>query len=182
VTFLLDANVLLDFQNAGELPALVQAAQRVDMAIAEEVYEEVTHPKAGHSPELIGKKRQAKLALDAGWIRTIEILPGSESAILKQQLLAGHQTLKDKDRGEAASIAIAASDAGLLFVTGDKTAVLWALNELFHSGERVMRVPVFVRTLFDRGALPGAVVKRVAERAAGHGVPPSWWASWLGGL
>ncbi len=99
-----------------------------------------------------------------------------------QSLLAPLQTIKEKDQGEAASIAIAVSDPRLLFVTGDKTAVLWALNELFHTGERVMRVPIFVRTLFDRGALDVHTVRGVAERAASHGAAPSWWARWVAGL
>jgi hypothetical protein len=70
----------------------------------------------------------------------------------------------------------------LLFVTGDKTAVLWALNELFHKGERVMRVPIFVRTLFEHAALDRDAVRGVAERAASHGAVPSWWASWMAAL
>jgi hypothetical protein len=45
-----------------------------------------------------------------------------------------------------------------------------------------MRVPVFVRLLFERGALSASVVRQVAERAASHGAIPSWWASWLAGL
>ena len=97
-----------------------------------------------------------------------------------QALLSRLRT--NKDQGEAASIALAAGDAGLLFVTGDKTAVLWALNELFHTGERVMRVPVFVRTLLGRGALDASTVKGVADRATSHGAVPSWWASWMMGL
>ncbi|WP_437276345.1 hypothetical protein WME90_34570 [Sorangium sp. So ce375] len=182
MTFLLDANVLVDFQNAQLLSALVDAAQTLDMAVAEKVFDEVTLPKPDDSSDLVGKKRQAAAALDGARIRKIEILPGTQEATLMQALLAPLQTVKEKDQGEAASIAIAASDAGLLFVTGDKTAVLWALNELFHTGERVMRVPVFIRTLFLRGALPASAVKQVAARAASHGAVPSWWQSWLAAL
>jgi hypothetical protein len=182
VTFLLDANVFLDFQNSGLLPALVQAAQRVDMAVAEKVLDEVTLPRADDSSDLVGKKRQAAAALRGARIAKIEILPGTLEATLMQALLAPLQTVREKDHGEAASVAIAAGDAGLLFVTGDKTAVLWALNELYHTGERVMRVPVFIRTLFDRGALPANAVKGVAMRGASHGAVPSWWASWVAAL
>ncbi len=57
MTFLLDANVLLDFQNAALLPALVEAAQGVDMAIAEKVFDEVTLRRTGDSSDLVGKKR-----------------------------------------------------------------------------------------------------------------------------
>jgi hypothetical protein len=182
VTFLLDANVLLDFQNASLLPALVEAAQVVDMAIAEKVFDEVTLPKVDDSSDLVRKKKQAALALRDSPIAKIEILPGTPESALMQALLAPLQTIKEKDHGEAASIAIAATDANLLFVTGDKTAVLWALNELFHKGERVMRVPVFVRTLFERDALDLTTLKGVAERAVSHGAIPSWWASWMAAL
>jgi hypothetical protein len=178
VTFLLDANVLVDFQNASLLPALVKAAQVIDMAVAEQVFDEVTLPKADDSSDLVGKKRQAAIALRGSRIAQVEILPGTPEAVLMQALLAPFQTIK-KDHGEAASIALAASDPSLLFVTGDKTAVLWALNELFHTGERVMRVPIFVRTLFERGVLDLTTLKGVAERAASHGAVPSWWASWM---
>ena len=182
MTFLLDANVFLDFQNGGLLPELVTAAQVVDMAVAEQVFDEVTLPKPGDSSALVGKKRQAALVLREARINKLEIAPATPEAELMQSLLAPLQTLKNKDQGEAASIAIAARDPSLLFVTGDKTAVLWALNELFHKGERVMRVPVFVRTLFESKALDRATVRGIAERASCHGAVPSWWASWLATL
>lgn len=182
MTFLLDANVLLDFQNAALLPALVGAAQVVDLAVAEQVFDEVTLPKANDSSDLIGKKRQAAHALREARIAKIEIIPGTREAELMQALLAPLQPLNEKDHGEAASIAIASSNADLLFVTGDKTAVLWALNELFHKGERVMRVPIFVRTLLERAALDASTVRGVAARAASHGAIPTWWASWVATL
>lgn len=180
--FLLDTNVLLDFQNSELLPSLVRAAQTLEMAVAEKVFDEVTLPKADDSSDLVGKKRRAAAALDGARITRIEILPGTREATLMQTLLAPLQTVREKDQGEAASIAIAVSNPSLLFVTGDKTAILWALNELFHTGERVMRVPIFVRTLFDRGALDANAARQVATKAASHGAIPSWWQSWLGAL
>lgn len=182
MTFLLDANVFLDFQNAELLPELVAAAHVVDMAVAEKVFDEVTLPKSGDSSALVGKKRQAALALRGARINKIEIVPGTLEAELMQSLLAPFQGTKDKDQGEAASIAVAAGDLTLLFVTGDRTAVLWALNELFHKGERVMRVPIFIRRLFEHRALDKETVKGVAIRAASHGAIPSWWSSWMAAL
>ncbi len=182
MTFLLDANVFLDFQNAELLPELVAAAHVVDMAVAEKVFDEVTLPKAGDSSDLIGKKKRATLALRDAPITKIEIIPGTREAELMQALLASVSGTKDKDQGEAASIAVATSDPALLFVTGDKAAVLVALNELFHTGERVMRVPIFIRTLFEREALARETVKGIAIRAASHGAIPSWWSSWIGAL
>lgn len=180
--FLLDTNVLLDFQNAGILSALVNAAQTVDMAVAEEVFDEVTLPKQDDSGALVGNKRQAAAALASARIEKLEIIPGTREAALKQALLAPLQTVREKDQGEAASIALAAGDPTLLFVTGDRIAVLWALNELFHTGERVMRVPVFVRALLERRALTANDVRQVAAYAASHSATPSWWSSWLGNL
>ena len=55
VTFLLDANVFLDFQNSGVLPELAQASHAVEMAVAEKVFDEVTLCKAGDSSTLVGK-------------------------------------------------------------------------------------------------------------------------------
>lgn len=182
MTFLLDANVLVDFQAAGLLPALAAASRVVDIAVAEKVFDEVTLAEFGDSSDRVGKKRQAAIALRGARITKIEIVPGTREAELMQTLLGPVNTLKHKDHGEAASIAVAASDDDLLFVTGDKNAVLWALNELFGKGERVMRVPIFVRTLFDRNALDRTTVKGVAERAVSHSVVPSWWASWVAAL
>ena len=182
MTFLLDANVLLDFQNAGLLPELAAASQVVDMAVAEKVFDEVTLTKSGDTPNLVGKKKQAAAILRSAKLTKIEIVPGTREAALMQTLLGPVNAIKDKDQGEAASIAVAASDEDLLFVTGDKTAVLWALNELFHKGERVMRVPIFARTLLERDALDSKTVQGIAERAASHGAVPSWWASWIAAL
>lgn len=115
MTFLLDTNVLLDFQNAELLPSLVQAAQTVDMAVAEKVFDEVTLPKANDSSDLIGKKKRAAEALQTARLEKIEIIPGTREATLMQALLAPLSTVREKDHGEAASIAIAASDARLLY-------------------------------------------------------------------
>lgn len=182
MTFLLDANVLVDFQSAGLLAQLAAAAEAVDMAVAEQVLDEVTLQGPGESPALVGKRREAARVLGAARIRTMEILPGTAAAVLMQALLAPVRAVDRKDQGEAASVAIAASEPDLLFVTGDKTGVLWGLNELYHSGERVMRIPMFVRTLFERGALDTTAVRSVAPQATSHGATPSWWATWVASL
>lgn len=182
MTYLLDANVLLDFQQAGALPALVNAAESSPLAVAEKVLDEVSVPKPSDSGDLIGKKRQAATILKGSRIRIVEILPQSPADALMRALLAPLKSLTDKDQGEAASVASAASDSDLVFVTGDKVAVLWGLNELFGSGERVMRVPVFVRLMHEAAALDTAAVRTVAARAASHGKVPTWWPAWLAGL
>jgi hypothetical protein len=64
--------VLLDFQRAEVLPALVKAAERVDFAVAEKVLDEVTVPKRDDSGDVVGKKRQAAkiLATRGKWMTT----------------------------------------------------------------------------------------------------------------
>lgn len=94
-------------------------------------------------------------------------------------LLGPVHSVGKKDHGEAATVAVAKTRSDLVMVTGDTAATLWALNELFHGGERVMRVPVFVRTLHELGALDAVSVRAVSERAASHAAVPTWWASWL---
>ena len=179
---LLDANVLVDFQRADLLGELVKASATVEMAVVEQVLDEVTLVREEDSSDTVGRKRKARALLTQARLQTLEILPRTPEAALLQTLLTPVNTVRRKDQGEAASVAVATGDPRLVFVTGDKTAVLWSLNELFGSGERVMRIPVFVRTLHAKDALGAVTVKRIAERAASHGVVPSWWDDWLANL
>jgi len=182
VRFLLDANVVFDFQHSGQLKALADAAGKLDLAFAEQVADEACLVRAGDSAETVGKKREADRILRGSTFSTIEILPGSPEAALMAALLSPLRNVEKKDQGEAASIAVASTDVSVVFVTGDTKAVLWALNELYGSGERVMRTPVFVRRLYDKGALSANTIARVAARVAGRGAPPTWWASWLASI
>lgn len=182
MTLLLDANVLIDFQLSGQLRQLVGAAKTVDMAIAEQVFDEITLEKQRDSTDRIGKKRSARSELDSSQIQVLEIAPGSDAAALMTTLLAPRGTASAKDQGEAASVALAKQDANLVLVSGDKGAILWALNELHGTGERVIRIPIFVRLLFEQAALDAATVRAVAEKVAGHGAQPTWWPSWIAGL
>jgi hypothetical protein len=182
VKFLLDAQLVIDFQASNALHALAKAAETVELAVVEQVFHEVTLPRAGDKSDTADKKMFAGRALAGSRLEIVELNPGTAPEPTLKALLAARLGSSKKDTGEAASIAIAKHDPSLVFVTGDKTATLWALNELFHTGERVMRVPVFVRTLHERGALAASVVRAVAERAASHGAVPTWWSSWLGGL
>lgn len=180
--FILDANALLDFQGAGLLDALVDASRHQALTIAEQVRGEVAILDPGDSSELRGKKKLMDAALQRSNIETIEILPGTPEESLMRALLGPVRAARKKDHGEAATVAVAKTRAEVVVVTGDTTASLWALNELFHGGERVMRVPVFIRTLHEVGALDAAAVKAVSERAASHGAVPTWWAAWLAGV
>jgi len=54
VIFLLDANVLVDFQRSEILPALARAASVINLAVAEEVFGEVTEPTSRDSTDATG--------------------------------------------------------------------------------------------------------------------------------
>ena len=180
MTFLLDANVFIDFQISDLLSEFVEASLVVDIVVADKVFDEVTNPKPDDSSKRVGQKRQMASVLKKARFSQIDVLPGTCEMTLMQALLPLNDA--EKDRGEAASIAVAVTNPHLVFVTGDKNATLWALNELYGTGERVTRIPVFIRALFERAALPATAVKRVAARAASHGAIPSWWNSWLATL
>jgi len=179
VTYLLDANVLIDFQNADLLPELARASYSVEIAVVEKVYFEVTRPKSDDSPQVTQKKQTAARELREAKIDRIEVTPGTDAERLMAALLAPRREAAKKDEGEAASIAVAKTAPHLVFVTRDDKATFWALNELYGTGERVMRVPVFIRTLFEQGALPASAVQRIAGQLRNIRAIPSWWDVWL---
>jgi hypothetical protein len=181
VTFLLDANVLFDFQNSAPdgLLSLVRAAASLEMAIAEQVYDEATLNEARDSDKVRSKKRAALGVLRNSAITRIEVLPGTPQQRLMSEFLTPLKLVKKKDAGEAASVAIAKSDRRYVFVTSDTTATLWALNELFGTGERVVRVHAFVRLLRERGVIDAAVVRALDGPLRQRSTLPLWWSSWL---
>src|ERR1700734_1958301 len=146
--YLLDSNVIFDFQRSGSgtdglLPALVAASANVAMALVDEGYGEVAVPPPNASSDNVGKRRSAQRLLDGSGISVVEILPRTPESALFQQLLRSPG--QSHDLGEAASIAFARyAPADLVFVTGDKNGAISALNEIHGRGESVMRVPVFV--------------------------------------
>lgn len=76
------------------------------------------------------------------------------------------------DAGEAASVALAAFDEGLVFVTTDRDAAWLGLREV---GGRVCGLAWFLRSLVEAGALalPAATAVLEKDRAPA----PSWWAA-----
>lgn len=172
--------VVADFQNAGHLPALAAASKVVPVALVEEVFSELTIASPDAKQRQRDRARQAQTELAAGDFEVFEIHPGTREQEMFS-LLRGART-SQHDRGEAASIAMASAHADLLFVTGDKNGTLSALNELSGTGERVMRVPVFVKVLFTAGALSVSDARAVAPFAASHGITPIWWDDWLRSL
>ncbi|MCU0684584.1 MAG: hypothetical protein MUF34_20450 [Polyangiaceae bacterium] len=175
--YLIDSNVIIDFQQGGRLKELVAAAKAVPLAIVEQVFTEVAVPEPGEKQARADEKRSASKSLLDGAVQVVVLQPGTPAENLYATLVKTH------GRGEAASISFALYEGpDCVFVTGDGPAAILALNELSDGTERVMRVPVLVRRLYEAGALEASVVHAVALRVISHGLEPSWWATWLAGL
>jgi len=180
--YLLDANVVIDFDQAGALSALVRQSV-VDVQVVEQVYVELCTPLDDDpSHRRSEKQRRAKL-LKSRFSTPIEILPGTHAAQVMRHLQSRKTSNNPaKDRGEAASIAAASVDRELCFVAEDTGAVRYALGELFDSGERVQRLAPFVRVLYERGAIDRAAVSGLGGLKKIREYPPSWWATWLASI
>lgn len=180
--YLLDANVVIDFDQAGALSALVRQSV-VDVQVVEQVYVELCTPLDDDpSHRRSEKQRRAKL-LKSRFSTPIEILPGTHAAQVMRHLQSRKTSNNPaKDRGEAASIAAASVDRELCFVAEDTGAVRYALGELFDSGERVQRLAPFVRVLYERGAIDRAAVSGLGGLKKIPENPPSWWATWLASI
>ncbi len=180
--YLLDANVVIDFDQAGALSALVRQSV-VDVQVVEQVYVELCTPLDDDpSHRRSEKQRRAKL-LKSRFSTPIEILPGTHAAQVMRHLQSRKTSNNPaKDRGEAASIAAASVDRELCFVAEDTGAVRYALGELFGSGERVQRLAPFVRVLYERGAIDRDAVSGLGGLKKIRENPPSWWATWLASI
>lgn len=142
------------------------------MALVEEVRQELER-KREH-----GGKAAFRKWLDTSNIHVLSMDVGSSASNTFAQLL---NPASSKDRGEQASIALAAFDDTLTFVTHDHIAQQLALRELWRPGERVLSLPVFLRRLMEQKALEDSVV---LDDIVSHAMkpPPTWWASWRAGL
>ncbi|MBN1208406.1 MAG: hypothetical protein JXB05_26335 [Myxococcaceae bacterium] len=174
MTYLLDAMIVSYFRQAGHEDALAAAAKRCSMALVDEVRRELEADRSRGG-------RPFMRWLDTSNIGVRSIAVGSPASATLAQLL--NPALPDKGRGERASIALAAHDVSLTFVTNDKNGMWIALRELWMPGERILGLAVFLRRLFEQAALmdPGVVddVISIAIEAAQR---PTWWASWRAGL
>lgn len=180
--YLLDANVVIDFDQARALSALV--TQRVvELQLVEQVYDELCTPLDDDpSHRRSEKQRRAKL-LKSRFSTPLEILPGTPAAQVMRHLQSRKRSNNPaKDRGEAASIAAASVDRELCFVAEDTGAVRYALGELFDSGERVQRLAPFARLLHKAGLLDRGAMMRLASLPVIRENPPSWWATWLASI
>lgn len=174
--FLPDAGILIRVQRAGHLPALAAAAATAPMALAQEVYDELTKPRQGKHALLA---KQAKQILDGSQIQLRSVQLGSPAATSFTRL-RGNKTNVVADRGECASVALAIHDPTLRFVTIDRSMTFTALNEL---PGRVLTLHRFLRELVEGTHLARQAARDIADtvRPQGgmHAPEPEWWAAWI---
>lgn len=173
IRYLLGANVIIPFQQAGRLADLVTAAGQVAMAIVDDVFDELTLPKKPTEPQTKWMV-DAERALRGSAVAHIPVFAGSEEDNVRTALKAS------VDAGEAASIAVASRRTDLVFVTEDVRAVQGKprlYRELPGETGRIMGMHAFLRVLVERGALSAASCKAIASvRALDE---PLWWANWF---
>jgi hypothetical protein len=99
--YLLDTNVVVVFQKAAHLRALVAAASTVSMAMVDDVYDELTLPKPGRAEK--AEMREAASVLGGSAIGVEEILVSSPEDDVRTNLRARG----NPGPGEAASVAFA---------------------------------------------------------------------------
>ncbi len=169
MTYLLDAMVVAFFQRAGREAELAEAATRCQIAIVEEVRAELQNHKSYGGSKF-------RSWLDSSGIRVWPILLGSPEATLLAHLVGTASAAHNQ--GERASIALAASNTELTFVTHDKGGMWLALREIWAPGDRILGVPVFLRRLFTTGAITEVEVLDDVMAQVDKAHWPSWWASW----
>ena len=179
MTFLLDTNVVSYFLQVGRERELAEAARICPMALVDEVFRELKvdpHRGGRTFTHWFGASKISVLPIEVG-------SPASMTFARLRDLRPPNSNLPppNKDRGERASIALAASDLSLTFVAHDKNAMWIALREIWEPGERLVGVPVFLRRLFAASALSEPVI---ADEIIAQIKPaqPTGWAEWRSGL
>lgn len=171
MTYLLDTNVVLYFLQAQRETKLANAAKRCSMALVDEARKEIEKGK-DHG----GKS--FRRWFDASGIQSIAIELGTPAHATLAALVGPAPAVKHL--GERASIALAAWEPSLTFVTNDKNGLLLALREIWMPGERVLGFAVFLRRLFEQSALedPQVLYDVMAVSNTPPQNTPTWWASW----
>jgi hypothetical protein len=176
--YLLDTGIVLIFQKTGHLEALTLATRTVNILLVEEVYDEVTEPRNDKHKEAASA---AKTTLDDSDAEVVSILLGSPVADTYSALRGGKQSAT-ANVGESASIAYAAHNRDVVFVTNDRAASFLALRELrgrtmtFHT----------LTVLVDDRAMVRHRAKEVVDAIPGvkdlWAVRPLWWDDWVLGV
>jgi hypothetical protein len=173
VICLLDTMIVSYFLEAGAEEQLAAAAKTVPMAIAEDVRRELRNDAVRG-----GKAFEKWLATSNIEVRAIPV--GSVASSTLHELLKPNP---GQGLGERASIALAAADATLTFVTHDKGALWIAVREIWAAGERVLGLAPFLRRLFEGSALTDLdTVEEIMSLAyKGAAQWPTWWPTWRAG-
>lgn len=172
MTYLLDTMIVSYFLQAGRKDELARAAKRCSVALVEEVRRELEVDKK-HGGSAF------KTWLGSSNIAVRSLAVGGAAANTYSAL-----RITKAGEGERASIALAASDKTLTFVTHDRKALLLALRELWMPGERILSLQVFLRRLFEQGALdnPDVLDEIISIPKTLLAQRPTWWASWRAAL
>src|SRR5690606_32628106 len=128
VTWLLDACVLVRAEDAGRLDELLSAAARVPCAMVREVYEEVTQPRS-RRPEVAVRASASKKKIDASSVEVRDVPVLSPAGRRYASFRRGRATANDA--GEAASVALGATEHGFVFVTAEKGAAWLGVREAY---------------------------------------------------
>lgn len=172
MSYLLDTMIVSYFFQLGRTVELAAAAKHLPMVLVDEVRLELERENKWGT----GFKRW--LVTSNIEVRSI-VVGTDESNTLNQLMPAG---ASGKDVGERASIALAAHDPSLTFVTHDKNGMWIALREFWRPGDRILGLAPFLRQLFESGALTEPSVLDDILALVGTSARPTWWASWRAGL
>lgn len=172
MSYLLDAMIVSYFFQVGRKEEFAAAAKLVPMMLVGEVRRELEQEQSWGAA--------FKKWLGTSNVEVRSIVVGTPAAETLKQLVPGGTA--GKDVGERASIALAAHDSSLTFVTHDKAGMWIALREIWRPGERVLGLAPFLRQIFEQGALTDPVVLDEIVALVGSSARPSWWASWRAGL
>lgn len=169
MTYLLDANVVSYFLQVRRENDLAVAAHTIPCAILDEVRQELENDRL--------RGARFKQWLPTSNLRVLSIAVGSDADRLLRVLDLGLTTARGK--GARASIALAATDADLIFTAMDKGAMWIALRELWRPGDRLIALPSFLRRLVDAHAVTGEAAQDVMRQS--NQVVPTWWPDWRAG-
>ena len=175
MTYLLDTMIVSYFLDTQREKELSSAAQTCKLAIVDEVRVELAN-----DPDRGGAAFAKWLATSGISVRSIDRTSPASATLAS---LLRPNAPKD-GLGERASIALAAHDADLTFVTHDKGAMKIALPELWMHGERLLVFAPFLRRMHDLGAVRDPqVIDDVFDRGSSS-TPgqPTWWPSWRAAL
>lgn len=174
MTYLLDTMIVSFFLQANREEELAAASRRCSMVIVDEVRRELENDR-----DRGGKAFKRWLAASNIELRSIEV--GTPASATLSEML--NPVSPSRGRGERASIALAASDASLTFVTHDRGGMWIALREIWSAGERLLGLAVFLRRLFDQGVLQDPTsLDEVMSLAVDPAQRPTWWAAWRASL